>query len=159
MYTAGKLVEETVEELIRRGDYTKALELQSGWAKHQAQVQVVPSPQVATSPQDVTSPLPPWAFTPDSRTLGNKLSLAGLLWVRCQRIIPYTSEGSFHSGLFDIGKLAVLNAVDAVQDGQQSVALFVLVDKEAMILHDDPKLFPSDSLLTKLIMLSETTQG
>lgn len=108
----------------------------------------------AQSKLPVKATLPVWAK--DAR---DRFTLMGLLYVRVQRLIGDELEGTMVKGRFAVGRVdrhvAFVEAYEAVNEGQPSIAVFVMARDTPMILHDDPLLFPSDALVIKISMLRD----
>jgi hypothetical protein len=100
--------------------------------------------------------LPDWMFEPPNYNLGGSGVIFSLIGQLYARVAPRATVG--HGGYFkfSMGKVGVINAVPCgdTLENQNYVSVFVLHDGKSMLLEDDANLFPSDSLVTKLIVLS-----
>lgn len=110
-------------------------------------------------PQPVALNLPDWAMKPDPSNFERVFSLMGLLLVRCLRLTQPVM-GSAVNGKFGVGRVGVVDALECLDnDGADAVAVFLMVGGKPMHVFDDPLLFPSDGLITKIVTLSDAAKG
>jgi hypothetical protein len=98
--------------------------------------------------------VPDWALDP----LNYGFSNMGRLLVRIQHWLkhnPLMGSGDPHA-LMKMGKLDIYNAVECMRDSRQEMAIFTRVGNEALVVYDSLELYPSDSLLTKLLTLADS---
>lgn len=114
----------------------------------------------AKTPQlpSIENILPPWASEPDPSDFNRRLTLMGLLFLRLYQVWSPVHGGAMR-GLFSVGHVSFFGATKATYEGNPVISIFTMVEGEAMVLHDDAHLFPSDTLLAKIIMLKDTTKG
>jgi hypothetical protein len=94
--------------------------------------------------------LPSWAINPSPGI--PRLSLPGMLWLRLMNHNLSTQTDST-VGLFSVGLMIVLCVHSVTHEDDTAVAVFTIFDDQALVLHDKYDLFPSDSLVTKIITL------
>jgi hypothetical protein len=133
-------------------DILKSLQVEKNKLAQQAAMQ--------QQPPKVPEFVPSFAYEHSLRNFDATWTLTGLLWVRLSRHIKPTQFGDAPSQpkpiKFAVGGVGIIDAIEAKQDGNPAIAVVVMHKDTAMILHDDPGLFPSDALITKIITLKDT---
>jgi hypothetical protein len=116
--------------------------------------------QAPTPPPKSPDFIPPFAYAFNHSRLQQTWTLTGLLWVRLERHLRqpmYEDSGAVVPApiKFMLGKVGIVDAIEAMHEGRQAIAVVIWHDGIAMILHDDAVLFPSDTLVTKIFTLKD----
>ncbi len=101
--------------------------------------------------------IPSFAYKRDLHSFDAKWTLVGLLWVRLERHRT-NQHGTMMRPApikFAVEGVSIIDAIVVAHEGSPAIAVIVLHNNAAMILHDDYNLFPSDTLVGKIITLKD----